>query len=130
MVRFFDPDDLIRPLGLHDRRVREDGQGAVIWLQGLHSEGVAIGFEAMKLVEHPPGPTGLEEDLPRMTATEGDREASIPCLRGKINSVGGRIFRFRGTYYVRVSDPSAAVTCSVGFLDFELRLAIAVDELT
>ncbi len=129
-MRFFDPNDLIRPLGLHDRWVREDGQGAVIWLQGLHDEGVAIGFEAMKLVEHRPGPTGLEEDLPRMTVTEGDREASIPCLRGKINSVGGRIFRLRGTYYVRVSDPSAVATCSVKFLDVELRLEIEVDELT
>ena len=130
MVRFFDPNDLIMPLGPNDRRVREDGQGAVIWLQGLHSEGVAIGFEALKRVEHPPGPTDIHEDLPRMMVTEDDREASIPCLRGTISSVGGRILRFRGTYYVRVSDPSAAVTCSVRFLDFELRLAFTVDDLT
>jgi len=129
-VRFFDPNDLIRPLGPHDRRVRADGQGAVIWLQGLHSEGVAIGFEAMELVERPLGPTGPDMDLPRMTVEESDRTASIPCLRGKINSVGGRVFRFRGTYYVQVSDASAAVTCSVTFLDFELRLAFAVDDLT
>lgn len=129
-MRFFDPNDLIRPLGLSDRRVREDGQGAVIWLQGLHPEGVAIGFEATKLVEHPPGPTDIQEDLPRMTVTEGDREASIPCLRGTISSIGGRIFRFRGTYYVRVSDPSAVAACSVKFLDVELRLAIAIDDLT
>jgi hypothetical protein len=91
---------------------------------------VAIGFEAMELVERPPGPTGPEMDLPRMTVEESDRTASIPCLRGKINSVGGRVFRFRGTYYVQVSDASAAVTCSVTFLDFELRLAFAVDDLT
>jgi hypothetical protein len=129
VVRWFDPNDLIQPLGPHDRQVRDDGQGAVIWLQGLHAEGVAIGFEAMELLAPPPGPTGPELDLPRMTVTERDHRASIPCLRGKINSVDGRIFRFRGTYYVKVSDPSAAVTCSVEFLDVELRLVFALDQL-
>ena len=53
----------------------------------------------------------------------------IPALRGGVSSVDGRIFKLRGTYTVRVIDPSAAVSCSVEFLDFELNLELRLDGL-
>lgn len=53
----------------------------------------------------------------------------IPALRGGVSSVDGRIFKLWGTYTVRVIDPSAAVSCSVAFLDFELSLEFRLDGL-
>lgn len=99
---------------------------------GLHAEGVALGFSGMRRVDIPPSPYGPDSeqvDLPRMTVADGSETFDIPALRGGVNSAGGRIFKLRGTYFVRVVDLSAVMRCSVEFLDFDLILEFAVDGL-
>ncbi len=99
---------------------------------GLHAQGVALGFQAVRRVEHPPGPHGPdpeEFDLPRMAVVDGGETFDIPALRGRVNSAGGTVFKLRGTYYLRVPDPSRMLSCSVDFLDFTLSLKFTVDGL-
>ena len=132
MVSWFDPGDLIRPLGPHDRRVQDDGRGAALWLHGLHDEGVAIGFQAVSLVDHPPGPTDptpAELELPRMTVEDGERVASIPALRGRVESVDGRLFRLEGVYFIRISDRTTSVRCAVVMHGDELTLEFGIADL-
>ena len=100
-MKYFDPTDLITPLGIHDRHVRGDGQGATIWLQGLHAEGVSIGFQARSVLDHPPSPTDPEPpelQLPRMAVAAGAFADQIPGLRGSVNSVDGRTYEMNGVY--------------------------------
>lgn len=131
-MRYFDPSDLVQPVGIHDRHVREDGQGAALWLRGLHVEGVAIGFQARSLVDRPPGPTDPEPPelrLPRMTVIEDGQFDRMPALRGHVSSVDGRMFKLDGVYYVRVSDPDRSVRCSVTMHGNALAIEFAITGL-
>lgn len=132
MVKWFDPSDLIVPVGIHGRHVRDDGQGAALWVQGSHEEGVAIGFQARSLVDHPPGPTAPtphEMELPRLTVRQGEQIARIAPLRAGVSRVDGRLFKLNGVYYVRVSDRSTPVRCSVVMHGNELAIEVVVTDL-
>lgn len=132
MVKWFDPGDLIVPVGIHDRHVGEDGQGAALWVLGLHEEGVAIGFQARSLIDHPPGPhdpTPPEMELPHLTVEQGEQVSRIPALEGKVGSVGLPLFKLRGVYYVRVSDRNDSVRCSVVMHGNELAIEFTVTDL-
>ena len=132
-MKSFDPADLITPIGIHDRHVGGDGQGAVIWLQGLHAEGVSIGVQAKSVLDHRPGPTDPEPpelQLPRMTVAAGEFVDQIPALRGSVNSVDGRTYKLNGVYYVRVSDRTESVRCSVVVHGNELAIEFTIGDLT